>query len=158
MDVTNITNIIIRKAELTDNTKIDECNRKVLPENYEIEVYDNILKSSSTSCFVADNDNEIVGYILTTLQYDNKKNIIGHIISIGVIDEYRKHGLGSKLLAAAEDDLRSKYKIGYLSLHVRKRNKDAIIFYSKMGFMRAKKVKEYYGKNEDAFLMKKTYQ
>ena len=66
-----------------------------------------------------------------------------------VDDEYRKSGIGTKLLHFIE----SKYKdIKNITLEVRESNQCAINFYLKNGFREVTKRKNYY-KDEDAILM-----
>ena len=64
-------------------------------------------------------------------------------------------GLGTQLLAKAEIELQSiSTSVEYFFLHVRKKNKEAIKFYNKIGFVKDKKIKKYYP-DDDALLMKK---
>lgn len=146
---------MIRKATVDDAEILDQINRKVLPENYPLSFWIEHLEAPSTANFVIEEKENIVAYVLAVLHYDNKKNIEGHIYSIGVLPESRRKGYGQMLLEAAEKRLKEICDIRCVTLHVRKTNKGAITFYHKLGYMRSKKVKEYYGKNQDGFLMKK---
>ena len=50
----------------------------------------------------SENDSGAVGFIVA------EAGRAGHIITIDVLDEFRRSGLGSQLMAAAEDRLRSE--------------------------------------------------
>lgn len=98
---------------------------------------------------------EIVGYIIVVLQFDNLKRLSAHTFSIGILEEYRRQGIGARLLGMTEQTIRTKFQaVRSITLHVRKTNKSAYKFYCKTGYSRAKVVKKYY-QTEDAYLMKK---
>ena len=66
----------------------------------------------------------------------NFRNVTGcYIMTLGVIDEVRRFGLGSMLLAATEDILREQWpNCIALYLHVVDYNQGAIKFYQRNGF------------------------
>ena len=105
----------------------------------------------------ADKQSDIAGYILCLLQNDQKMAVVGHIYSIGVYEQFRRRGFATALMMCAEAVMKKRCpELKYLSLHVRKKNKEAYKFYTKLGFSRAKVVKKYYSNPaEDAYLMKK---
>ena len=144
----------IRKAKYEDASSMDKVNRMILPENYELDIWQMLLSSSDTISYVLEDKNTIVGYVIVALDYDNLTRVIGHVYSLGMLSEYRRKGYGKQLLEKAEDDLIKK-GINKVILCVRKTNKSAIKFYSKLKYNGIKEVKEYYGKKQDAFLMKK---
>ena len=158
---------MLRQATTNDATKLDELNRKVLPENYPLDFWIDHIEASPVAKYVIEEDEndtedtkdtkKIVAYVLAVLQYDNQKRIIGHIYSIGVEMECRKKGYGKMLLDAAEKYLRKIQDIHCITLNVRKTNVGAISFYQKLDYTRVKKVKEYYGKKQDGFLMRKNF-
>ena len=147
----------IRKALSSDIDAIDKCNRIVLPENYDRKTYESLFEFEGFVSFVVEEDDKIVGYVMAFLDKDSKKKIIGHIMSIGILKDYRRRGYGRKLLELAENDLKERFKIKCITLHVRKKNKAAYKLYCKMHYGRIKKVKDYYEDNEDAYLMKKVF-
>ena len=148
--------MIYRRASRDDLPAIDLINRKVLPENYPMSTYIEIFEYENSCIFVADEYGITVGYIIGAIKGDNKQRAYGEIISIGILENYRRQGLGQKLISKMETDMKRIFKIGYCELHVRKSNKAAIQFYNKLGFFRTKKVKNYY-KDEDGFIFRKNY-
>ena len=152
---------MIRKATVEDAEVMDKINRKVLPENYPLDFWIEYIGSPYSSTFIVEVKNEndesvAVGYILAGLEHNKQNRVIGHVYSIGILPEHRGKGYGRLLLENIETDLRMHYNIPAITLHVRKTNKGAIKFYNKSDYFRAKKIKEYYGKKTDGFLMKKT--
>ena len=149
--------IIIRKATVEDAEQMDKINRQILPENYELSFWIGVLSSPNTVAYVIeetkDDTKSIVGYSVTALDYDNQRRIIEHVYSIAILQDYRQKGFGKQLFENTEKNLKEKWRIKKVTLHVRKNNKAAIKFYHKVGYGRLKKVKEYYGKKQDAYLM-----
>jgi ribosomal-protein-alanine N-acetyltransferase len=80
---------------------------------------------------------------------------VGHVISIAVLPEYRKKGIGTALLNEAINRMKNNYGTEAVYLEVRVSNKDAISLYKKMGFEEVRIIKEYYRNGEDAYVMVK---
>lgn len=78
----------------------------------------------------------------------------GHIITIDVIPEARRNGLGSALLSAAESRLRSQGALE-VALETAVNNLSAIRFYKKHGYFIEKTIPGYYSNHLDALVMKK---
>ncbi len=146
--------IVFRKANITDCSSLHECNKKCLPLFYSTTEYIYYTLSPSHYIFVIveSDTNTLIAYILGSL--NNKNNY--HIMSIGVDNNYRKMGYGTKLLTYAKNNLEFCKSI---SLYVHVENDVAINFYKKNGFQIAKEMKGYYGDalglnvSPDAYLM-----
>ncbi|AFZ71038.1 ribosomal-protein-alanine acetyltransferase [Caldisphaera lagunensis DSM 15908] len=80
---------------------------------------------------------------------------VGHVISIAVLPEYRKKGIGTALLKEAISRMKDNYNAESVYLEVRVSNNDAISLYKKMGFEEVRIIKEYYRDGEDAYVMVK---
>jgi ribosomal protein S18 acetylase RimI-like enzyme len=82
-----------------------------------------------------------------------------YVMTIGVIDEVRKLGIGSNLLQAMADCvILQERAIEALYLHVVIYNSQALAFYAKNDFKRIGQLKNWYeiqGKNYDAVLLYK---
>ena len=87
-------------------------------------------------------DNKIIGVLSYLLIYDRVE--IEYIV---VDTEYKRKGIGSKLLNAVNLD-----NIKNITLEVRESNKEAINFYKNNGFDIVTIRKNYYN-NEDGYLM-----
>lgn len=120
---------------------IQQANLLLSKLNYEIikDSFDNVFFKGLIYY-----DNGIKGIIVYNLLYDRIE--IEYII---VHDDYRKQGIGSKLLQEIENN-----NINNITLEVRESNVEAINFYKNNGFKIVSIRKNYYG-NENGYLMLK---
>ena len=72
---------------------------------------------------------------LTAFIISSKKKNTFHIHKFFVHKDYRSNGLGHRLLNEYEKLIRSRKELKILSLKVYKKNKRAILFYNKNGFI-----------------------
>jgi len=79
---------------------------------------------------------------------------VGHIITIDVLPEGRSSGLGTKLLSAAEEELKAA-GCGHVWLEVAVDNAAALRFYKKHGYTILKILPRYYLDSIDGLLMGK---
>lgn len=78
----------------------------------------------------------------------------GHIITIDVLEEARRSGLGSRLLTAAEQRLKeSGCRAVFLETAVD--NRAALAFYKRHQYFLVKTLPRYYSNGVDAFMLKK---
>ena len=78
----------------------------------------------------------------------------GHITSLAVLRTYRKSGIATKLMRAAQNAMKTTFKAHYVSLHVRKSNRAAFHLYSStLGYQIKDLEKGYYADGEDAYDM-----
>ncbi|WP_394888077.1 ribosomal protein S18-alanine N-acetyltransferase [Clostridium butyricum] len=110
--------------------------------------YEQELNNSLAKYFVAKIDNKVVGFIGTWIIVDES-----HITNVAVHPNYRKLGIGSKLIESMLSYCNKKNCTAY-TLEVRESNKAAISVYEKHGFIIDGIRKEYYQDNkENALLM-----
>jgi [ribosomal protein S18]-alanine N-acetyltransferase len=81
----------------------------------------------------------------------------GHIITIDVSPRWRRERVGSKLLAAAEDRLRTA-GAQTVGLETAVDNRSALSFYKKHGYNVVRTLPRYYSNGVDALVMKKNLQ
>jgi len=91
---------------------------------------------------------KIAGFIVT------QSGRTGHIITIDVIAAARRSGVGSQLLQAAEDRLRTAGSKA-VSLETAVDNLSALAFYKRHGYSVIETVPRYYSNGVDALRMKK---
>jgi ribosomal protein S18 acetylase RimI-like enzyme len=78
----------------------------------------------------------------------------GHIITIDVLEGVRRNGLGSRLMATAEQRLRAE-GCRTVSLETAVDNAAALAFYKRHAYFLVKTIPRYYSTGVDAFVLKK---
>lgn len=131
---------------------------KTLPEHYSDYFYESLLAELPESFLVAEINRKLVGYIMCKIEYgfSNFKKLgfvkKGHVVSVAVLEEHRKKGIGRALAEEAVVGIKYK-KADELYLEVRCSNSDAVKLYEKIGFVIKQRLKAYYRDGEDAYLM-----
>ncbi len=148
----------IRRAEISDLIPIMEINLKTLPEHYSDYFYESLLVEIPEAFIVAEIGGKHVGYIMCKTEYgfSNFKKLgfvkKGHMVSVAVLHDYRKKGIGRVLVEESIKGIQSK-KCDEFHLEVRCSNNDAVRLYEKLGFAIRQQLNAYYRDGEDAFLM-----
>jgi len=130
----------MRKASVTDCTGITQCNKACLPMVYDTFEYFMFITSKNYEVIVIEHKGTIIGYLLGSYEFEDK-NI--HVMSIGVLDRYRKQGLGGQLLSFIGTIAGSK-GCDTITLFVHVGNTVATTFYKKNGFIINELMKGYY--------------
>jgi ribosomal protein S18 acetylase RimI-like enzyme len=108
------------------------------------------IRRQSSLTVVAEREGKIAGYIVA--ERGGRK--VGHIITLDVRAQARRSGLGSKLMAAAEERLRALGCASVL-LEVAVDNTAAIAFYHRQGYATLATIPRYYTDQTDALLLGK---
>ncbi len=113
-------------------------------------------------CYVAESENrlarrragahsvEVAGFILG----ESERRKMGHVITIDVLPQVRRAGLGSKLMSLAEEHFR-KTGCSAIVLETAVDNVTAIKFYRRHGYSILKTIPRYYMGSIDALLFYK---
>ncbi len=153
-----IGNCVIRRCDPSDLIPVMEINMKTLPEHYSDYFYESLLAELPESFLVAEINGRLVGYIMCKTEYgfSNFKKLgfvkKGHVVSVAVLEEQRKNGIGRALVEEAIAGTKIK-KADELYLEVRCSNNGAVRLYEKIGFIIKQRIKSYYRDGEDAYLM-----
>lgn len=99
---------------------------------------------------LAEREGKIIGFVVV----DCDRHGQGHVITIDVLPEARRWGLGSRLMAAAEERLRG---LGYsvVILEVAVDNAAALAFYKRHGYSIVHTLPRYYLDSVDALVLSK---
>jgi len=92
----------------------------------------------------------IVGFVVAT----SNRRRQGHIITIDVLPDVRRSGVGSTLLSAAEDRLREAQCVT-VKLETGVNNAPALAFYKRHAYFVIKSIPRYYPDGLDAFVLEK---
>jgi N-acetylglutamate synthase len=109
----------------------------------------NYLRFPGSDCIVAESDGQSIGFILTTHQQD-----WGYIITIDVLEPYRRHRVGSLLLTEAERRLAAA-GVTEIALETAIDNASAVAFWRRHGYRTRGIKKRYYPGGRDAYSMAK---
>ena len=149
---------MVRRAEQSDLITVMEINLKTLPEHYSDYFYESLMAELPVAFLVAEIGGKHVGYIMCKTEYgfSNFKKLgfvkKGHVVSIAVLDEHRRKGIGKVLAEEALFVVQSS-KCDELYLEVRCSNTDAVRLYEKLGYVIRQSLRTYYRDGEDAYLM-----
>jgi ribosomal-protein-alanine N-acetyltransferase len=153
-------NYSLRRFKPSDLKGVVRINRKCLPENYSTFFFMNLHKRFPGTFIVAENNGKVVGYIMcrieTVFPILKLRGITkkGHVISIAVMPDHQKKGVGFALVQEAMQAM-VQYTAKECYLEVRTSNVSAIELYKKLGFKLKQTISDYYADGEDAFLMTK---
>ncbi|MHC1567948.1 MAG: ribosomal protein S18-alanine N-acetyltransferase [Candidatus Syntropharchaeia archaeon] len=132
--------MMIRKFRKSDLRRILEIEKEAFPKSpYDIFTFSYFYRIYP-DFFLVHEEREITGYIIF-----NPED--GHIASIAVHPDYRRRGIGTKLV---EEVFKRTGRKAYIE--VRESNKGAQEFYKKIGFRKKGIISKYYG-SEDAIVM-----
>jgi len=93
---------------------------------------------------------EILGFIVANLN----RARAGHIITIDVVPQAQRTGVGSALLRSAEERL-GKLGCKWIRLEAATDNATALSFYKRHGYSVARTLPQYYPNGVDAYVLKK---
>jgi ribosomal-protein-alanine N-acetyltransferase len=99
---------------------------------------------------VAEHDGKIIGFVVVDRNRQNE----GHVITIDVLPEARRAGLGSRLMAVAEEHLRA-LGCSMVLLETAVDNAAAIAFYKRSGYTVVHTIPRYYLDSIDALVLAK---
>ncbi|MBS7610895.1 ribosomal protein S18-alanine N-acetyltransferase [Candidatus Bathyarchaeota archaeon] len=152
------TSFTLRNFKPQDLDAVMHINLTCLPENYTPSFYMNHYESFPKAFYVAEVDSKIIGYVMSRVErgLSNHKPISvvkkGHIISIAVLPDYRRKGVGKSLMINSLKGLKD-YGAEECYLEVRISNTPAINLYKSLDFEIIRIIRGYYLNGEDAYLM-----
>jgi len=143
-------NLIIEKMTISDIPEVVTIERQSFSDPWEEESFLFDLNNEKAYPLVTKIAGRVVGYICLWIVLDEMQ-----IANIAVSKEYRRQGIGEKLLnyilALAQES-----KCQEISLDVRKSNISALKLYEKLGFEKKGRRKNYYRfPQEDALILVK---
>jgi ribosomal-protein-alanine N-acetyltransferase len=143
---------------LNDLQSVVQINRVCLPENYTDFFFVDLFQRFSELFIVAENAGEVVGYIMCRLETGLSNFGLGglvkkgHIVSVAVLPQHRRHGVGEALVTRAIEAVKL-YNAKQCYLEVRVSNDEAVRLYKKLGFEVTRTMRGYYADGEDAHVM-----
>ncbi len=139
----------IRQFKAEDISAISELEQLSFKDPFPSYFLSQLADANPGTFLVAVTGDKIIGYAVTDKWPDQE-----HLVSIAVIPDSRKKGVGQALL----DRLIERLQTGSLKLEVRRSNKAALNLYRKNGFAQTGVAHSYYTDGEDAIQMEKVIQ
>lgn len=145
-------NVLIRAYEPHDFDALYKLDQSCFPRGiaYSKSTLRYFLALSSAECLVAQEEDDIAGFILSELD-----GPLAHIITLDVAEPHRRSGVGSLLLDAAENNLFAQ-GVRTVFLETAVDNHAAVKFWSRHGYIVKGILKRYYLKRIDGYAMRKT--
>lgn len=144
-----IRDLHIRNFRFEDIDTISEIEQASYPDPWSRKMFERELELNFSHFFVGTVLSRIVAYAVFWQVVDES-----HLTNITVSEEYRRNGLGKKMLKYIIDF--AKYlKTKKMVLEVRENNMPAVTFYRKFGFRKIGSRKKYYSSADDAIIMEK---
>jgi ribosomal-protein-alanine N-acetyltransferase len=109
----------------------------------------NYLRFPGAECVIAEENAKLAGFCLTAHQQAR-----GYIITIDVLEKFRRRGVGTALLAEVERRL-AAHGVEEIGLETATDNDSAIAFWQRHGYRTRGVLKGYYPGGRDAFSMTK---
>jgi ribosomal-protein-alanine N-acetyltransferase len=150
----------LRKFEPDDLQDVMRINRVCLPENYTDMFFMDLHERFPQTFIVAEQDHELVGYIMSRIEVGLSNFGLGglirkgHIVSLAVMPQARRKGVASALLNGAMAGM-CNYKAKQIYLEVRVTNEAGVNLYKKVGLDTIRTIPGYYSDGEDAYVMSK---
>jgi ribosomal-protein-alanine N-acetyltransferase len=143
---------------MNDLASVTQINQTCLPENYTDIFFVDLFRRHPETFVVAEEDGKIAGYIMCRVEVGlssiGLSGLVkkGHVVSVAVLPEHRRKGIGEALVTQAMAGMR-KYNAKQCFLEVRVTNQEAISLYKKLGFEVTRTIHGYYADGEDACVM-----
>jgi [ribosomal protein S18]-alanine N-acetyltransferase len=150
----------LRKFEPDDLQDVMRINRVCLPENYTDMFFVDLHERFPDTFIVAEEDHELVGYIMSRIEVGLSNFGLGglirkgHVVSLAVMPQARRKSVASALLKAVMEGM-SGYKARQIYLEVRVTNGAGVNLYKKVGLDVTRTIPGYYSDGEDAYVMSK---
>ena len=164
--------VLFREIEEKDFLEIKALHRECFPVQYEDSFFRNackrlgVRKTPLVSVIAVEcESSKVIGCILAQFNKVGKiedKNLFAdsyeparevlYILTLGLTQEYRRSGLGTRLLQFTLDIARNNVSCGAIYLHVIHYNEAAIRFYERNDFMFFRSLDEFYSIGESYFM------
>ncbi|PVY42305.1 GNAT family N-acetyltransferase [Pontibacter virosus] len=144
--------LTIRKADLGDLKAVKTIDQLLFgADSYPLFVLRQFYDITGEYLLVAEAGGEVVGYMLSHLDRQNKK---GWLLSLGVLPAHRGKRIGEKLMAAAMVSMETQSATElYLTVHPD--NAAGISIYTRLGFKVQEEIPDYYLDGSPRLLMSK---
>lgn len=145
----------IRPYRSTDLPTLYEIDQACFPPgiSYSREELTRFTSHRLSETWVAQAGHEIVGFVIANR---HPSTLLGHIITLDVVGPWRRRGVGTALMDAAEQWGRRR-GLAAISLETAEDNLVAQEFYHARGYVKYEKLEKYYADGTAAWVMVKWF-
>ncbi|MGA3108933.1 MAG: N-acetyltransferase [Candidatus Bathyarchaeia archaeon] len=145
-----MTDVHVRRATRNDLESICQIEDASFPDPYPRALMVRLLREHPKAFLVAETDStKVVGYCVCSTE-----RRLAHLISIGVLREYRRRKVATSLIQESLDQLSSKVREVWLEVNTA--NEEAVKFYEGFGFKGIMIIDNYYSDGSPALRMRLT--
>ncbi|XP_039141156.1 histone acetyltransferase MCC1 isoform X1 [Dioscorea cayenensis subsp. rotundata] len=175
VQATYVPSVIYRPILPSDLDVLEQIHAKLFPIRYEREFFLNVVNGHGIVSWAAvdiglnSQSDELIGFVTTrviaahdseiedllTSDASRKDATLVYILTLGVVERYRNHGIAGSLVREVTKYASSMTNCRAVYLHVIAYNQPAINFYQKMQFKLIRKLHKFYyikGRHYDAYL------
>jgi ribosomal-protein-alanine N-acetyltransferase len=138
---------VVKRTNKENISDLRRINEIVLPVNYAKKVYDQIVHFNRFSYIVYDGDRPIAAVGCRLEEKDLSKYKL-NIMTLSVLEEYRRQGIGTALVKLIVASCKGITKIAEVYLNVQISNLEAVKLYESLGFAVTHRIENYYKKLE----------
>jgi ribosomal-protein-alanine N-acetyltransferase len=144
--------MLLRAYRPTDLEVLHEIDQTCFPPgiSYSRRELSEFITDRKSKTWIAEHEGEIVGFLVA----DHQRPRMSHVITIDVVEEWRRCGVGTRLMDAAESAARDMGS-RLIYLETSEQYPSAQRFYLKRGYEKYNVVPRYYGNGDAAWVMLK---
>ncbi len=142
----------VRDFQPSDLGRLYEIDQACFPAgiSYSREELASFVAHRSSRTWVAEKSGRIAGFVVANREPAH----VGHIITLDVLEDSRRQGVGTKLMEVVEDWAKEA-KVQIIYLETAEDNVAAQAFYETHGYRKVDKVENYYNNGLAAWVMVK---
>jgi ribosomal protein S18 acetylase RimI-like enzyme len=149
-----VSGLILRPYQPSDFEALVAMDQACFPKTiaygqHEMKRY---LQSEGSNCLVAEIGSPVIRTTLAGFILTERSSELAHIITLDVLEPFRRQSVGSILLSAAERDAATS-GAAVMYLETATTNKAAIALWKKHGYREFGTIENYYGRGQHAFEM-----
>jgi ribosomal-protein-alanine N-acetyltransferase len=148
--------MVIREFTQNDLKEILEIEKQSFLVPWSSTMFAALHRINPKGFYIVEMEHKVIAYAILLIEpylVGTGPDTRAHLINLAVDPEFRRRGVGRYLMDAIQIDIRIS-KVRKIFLEVRKSNKEAQGFYSKLLFKRVGSIKDFY-MDEDAIIMTK---
>ena len=142
----------LRSYRASDLDALHQIDQACFPPgvSYSREELAEFIGHQNSATWVAEVEQEITGFLVA----GREPQRVGHIITIDVVACWRRRGVGSALMSAAED-WAARQQLRLIYLETAEDNAPAQAFYAGRGYEKLRMIDRYYSNGRGAWVMVK---